>query len=80
MSNRRRHKSQSAAKPKSDGADPSGRSASEDTPRSEGTLAAGHANGSRPSQPSALQRILLAAAVGLEIVWILFLVILAVIR
>jgi hypothetical protein len=79
MSNRR-HKSRFAVKHKSGGANLSDRSPSEEALRPKGTPGAGDSSGFHPLKPSTLQKTLLAAAVGLEIVWILFLVILAVTR
>jgi len=77
MSKRRHHKSRLVDKAKTDGksaadypASAQAKSPEKDAARRDGSM-------SQPSKPTPLQKSLLAVAVTLEIVWIVFLVVLA---
>ncbi len=80
MSKRRRHRSRLGDKSKSDGISVSDHPASAEPKRPDKNLAGSDADIQQSTKPATWQKILLAVVVALEIAWIIFLVVLAVIR
>jgi hypothetical protein len=77
MSKRRHHKPRVADKARTDGKSVADRPASAGNKYPEKDIASRNGPMLQPSKPTPLQKCLLAAAVALEIVWIVFLVVLA---
>ncbi len=77
MSKRRHHRSRLADNAKTDGKSVADRPALAGNKYPEKDIASRDGPMSQPSKPTALQKCLLAAAIALEIVWIVFLVVLA---
>jgi hypothetical protein len=77
MSRRRHHKSRLVDKAKTDSKSAPDHPVSAETKCPEKDAARRDGSMSQPSKPTPLQKCLLAAAVMLEIVWIVFLVVLA---
>ncbi|MGA2798624.1 MAG: hypothetical protein ABSE63_13665 [Thermoguttaceae bacterium] len=77
MSKRRHNKSRLADKAKTDSKNAADHPASAETKYPEKDAARRDGSMPHPSKPTTLQKCLLAVAVALEIVWIVFLVVLA---